>query len=204
MSLIAKETGGNRQRAMLAEGTHLARCYAIVDLGNHDDTYKGEPRKRRKVILAFEFPQSTHIFRPEDGEQTLTKSKTFTNSLSEKGTLRKMLQSWRGRAFTQEELQGFDLASVTGHPVQVGIIHWTNDSGEKLDIIDSLIACPKGLEIPEGSREPYSYSISEHPKNWDKLAPWMQNEIQNSDEFKALNTSPDQAPEQAESSDCPF
>lgn len=191
MSLIAKEDGEKRAKTMVPEGTHIARCYAVVDLGTHDDTYKGVDRKRRKVILSFEFPNQLHVFKEEDGEQPLGRSKTFTNSLSEKATLRKMLQSWRGRAFTQKELQGFDLSTVSGHPVQVGVIHYVKDNGEKTDVIDSLIACPQGLNVPDAINEPYSYSIDEHPKNWDRLSKWMQEEVMQSDEFKALGAEPE-------------
>lgn len=191
MSLIAKEDGEKRAKTMVPEGTHIARCYAVVDLGTHDDTYKGVDRKRRKVILSFEFPNQLHVFKEEDGEQPLGRSKTFTMSLSEKATLRKMLQSWRGRAFTQKELQGFDLSTVSGHPVQVGVIHYVKDNGEKTDVIDSLIACPQGLDVPDAINEPYSYSIDEHPKNWDRLSKWMQEEVAQSDEFKALSAEPE-------------
>src|SRR6056300_1545659 len=120
MSLIAKEDE-RRPKTMVPEGVHVARCYAVVDLGTHHETWKGQPKIRRKVILSFEFPSQLHVFNEEDGEQPLGRSKTFTNSLGEKATLRKMLQSWRGRAFTQKELQGFDLSTVVGHPVQCGI-----------------------------------------------------------------------------------
>lgn len=41
-------------------------------------------------------------------------SKEFTLSLNEKSKLRQALQSWRGKAFTAEELQGFDLRKVLG------------------------------------------------------------------------------------------
>ena len=41
-------------------------------------------------------------------------SETYTNSLGEKANLRKMLENWRGRAFTQEEMDGFDLRNVLG------------------------------------------------------------------------------------------
>jgi len=36
-------------------------------------------------------------------------SKRYTMSLGEQSTLRKDLESWRGKKFTPEELQGFDL-----------------------------------------------------------------------------------------------
>ena len=202
MSLIATK-GDDRPKTMVPEGTHVGRCYAVVDLGTHHEEWKGKPKTRRKVILSFEFPNQMHVFKEEEGEQPMGRSKTFTNSLGEKATLRKMLQSWRGRAFTEKELQGFDLSNVTGHPAQIGVIHITKDNGEKTDVIDSLIACPQGLQVPDAINEPYSYSIDEHPKNWDKLSNWMQEQVQKSDEWKAMNTEPDAAPPVTED-ECPF
>ncbi|MHA1379626.1 MAG: hypothetical protein ACTSRG_14730 [Candidatus Helarchaeota archaeon] len=44
-------------------------------------------------------------------------------SLHAKATMRKFLESWRGKKFTKEELEGFDLQKILGKPCQLQIIH---------------------------------------------------------------------------------
>lgn len=83
MSLIATK-GDDRPKTMVPEGTHVGRCYAVVDLGTHHEEWKGKPKTRRKVILSFEFPSQMHVFKEEEGEQPMGRSKTFTNSLGRK------------------------------------------------------------------------------------------------------------------------
>lgn len=205
MSLIATAEGnGNSARTMIPEGSHAARCYSVVDLGTHDETWQGKARKRRKVTLGFEFPGHTHVFAEEEGPKPLGKLKTYTNSLSEKAVLRKNLQSWRGRSFTQKELAGFDLATVAGHGAMVGIVHITKDNGDKTDVIDSIVKPPEGMAIPDKVNEPYTYSIDEHPKNWDRLSKWAQGQIQASDEWKAKNSTEPEPAAVVETDNVPF
>ena len=51
MGLIAKDSGGGDfERA--PEGTHLARCYQIIDLGTQHSEYYG--KSSRKVLIGWE------------------------------------------------------------------------------------------------------------------------------------------------------
>ena len=51
----------------------------------------------------------------------------YTLSLSEKANLRRDLENWRGKAFTPEELKGFDISKLLGKPCQIGVTHDTKD-----------------------------------------------------------------------------
>ncbi|MCL1855872.1 MAG: hypothetical protein FWF86_09075, partial [Clostridia bacterium] len=62
--------------------------------------------------------------------------------------LRKMLQSWRGAAFTAEELQGFDLKKLLGAGCQLQLIHKTNERGV-FAVVENIMALPKGTPKPE-------------------------------------------------------
>ena len=48
-------------------GSYLAVCYAVVDLGTHEDTYKGEDRDRRLCLITFEIPGERIEIEKEDG-----------------------------------------------------------------------------------------------------------------------------------------
>ena len=55
-------------------------------------------------------------------------SKRYTLSTHTKSTLRKDLESWRGRAFTPEEEEAFDVANVCGAYCLLNVTH--NQGGD--------------------------------------------------------------------------
>lgn len=109
MSLIAKASGGSKF-PILEAGSYPAMCYAIVDIGQqYNKTFNNYAQK---VIFMWELPGEEIEIEGEMKPRAI--SETYTNSLGEKANLRKMLENWRGRAFTQEEMDGFDLRNVLG------------------------------------------------------------------------------------------
>ena len=93
---------GTRMEPVSA-GMHMAVCCAVIDLGLRKQVFKEQERISRKVLLMWELPDET--FEDKDGNtQPRTMSKQYTLSLHEKAGLTKMLQSWRGKPFTAEEL----------------------------------------------------------------------------------------------------
>ena len=81
-------------------------------------------------------------------------SKTYTASMHEKAALSKDLESWRGRAFTDEERDGFDLKKVLGQPCLLNVIH-ENKGGTVYANIASVSPVPKGMPVkPAVNTEP--------------------------------------------------
>ncbi len=90
-------------------GVHQAVCCDVVDLGVMEVTYPGRPpKKQHKVRLVWQIEELM-----DDGKPFIA-SKRYTLSLHEKANLRADLESWRGKAFTDAELQGFDLEVLLG------------------------------------------------------------------------------------------
>ncbi len=136
--LVSGESGGADFKPHPV-GPHAAVCCDVVDLGIWQDQYPGQPpRNVRKIRLVFQ----TAEFR-EDG-QRFTVGRMFTASLGEKANLRKFLESWRGRAFTPEELAGFDLVKLIGAPALVQVKH-REKQGKTYADIDSVMQLPKGM-----------------------------------------------------------
>ena len=128
MGLIAKETGnGGVSREPIEAGMQHAVCYGLIDLGTHyDDMYK---KTNHKVMIQWEIPD-LRIELTRDGETVNVPriiSKRYTISLHEKAGLRKDLESWRGRAFTPDELKGFDLNNLLGVNCNLNIVHQARD-----------------------------------------------------------------------------
>ena len=119
MSLTVKETGEGFKQ--VAPGTYPARCIKVIDLGTQHGEYQGKPTTKQQIMVTWELP--TELI--EEGDfagQPYAVSKFYTASLGEKANLRKDLEAWRGRAFTETELAGFDVKAILGKSCMVTII----------------------------------------------------------------------------------
>jgi hypothetical protein len=106
MALIAK---GGKAFTPPPEGLWDAVAVDVIDLGMVDGQW-GEKHKCRIVWEISELMST--------GLRYLAQ-KQYTVSLHEKAALYKDLKAWRGKPFTAEELEGFDLEAVVGAPCQL-------------------------------------------------------------------------------------
>ena len=175
MSLTIKEEGFKQVPA----GTYPARCIKIIDLGTQHGEYEGKEIVKKQVMITWELP--TELI--PDGDlkgKPYGVSMFFTASLSEKAKLRQILESWRGRAFTQEELAGFDLRNILGKPCMASVVH-TEKGRAKISAITSV---PKGMTVPTAINELIFFDISNfNQDHFDKLSEKIQKMIQSSDEY---------------------
>lgn len=186
MGRYASDTGGGDFK-QAPEGNHVARCIGIVDIGTHHGEYQGTPTVRNQVIVRWELPFETEVF--EGVEKPLIVSKFYTNSLSEKANLRKDLESWRAKAFTNEELLKFDLMKILGTPCTVSVVH--NEKG-KAKVV-GVAAIPKGTTCPSQINPSSSFWIDEWDDNkFAALPAGFQKLITESDEYKESFTPPSQ------------
>lgn len=123
MALIA--SGSNKEFKPVPEGNHTARCYRVIDLGTQDVEYMGEPKLMHKVLIGWELSGEAEDGTPlkTDGGDPLTITKQYTLSLGKKANLRADLESWRGKAFTDDELKGFDITALLGVHCMVTVKH---------------------------------------------------------------------------------
>ena len=151
--MIVKDTGnGNFEQA--PAGTHLARCVKMVDIGTQKGEYQGQATFKRQIIIGWELP--TELMQTGDySGQPFTVSKFYTASLSEKANLRKDLENWRGRAFTDEELRGFDMKNILGVPCMLSIV--LNEKGNAR--VGGVMAAPKGMSLPDQVNNSVYFSL---------------------------------------------
>lgn len=186
MSLTAKATN-EKQFELAPEGTHIARCIQIVDLGTQPVEFNGEKKEQHKARITWELPNEQRVFKEENGEQPFLVSKEFTVSLSEKANLRKVLESWRGKAFEDSELQGFDVMNVLGVPCMLQIIHKTSKSGNKYAEISSVMKLMKGTVCPNQINPSTSLSFEDwNEAIFNGLNEWLRDKIKLSPEYRAL------------------
>lgn len=162
MSLIAKDKGGTDYEP-LAAGMHHAVCYGIVDLGTQPG---GQFEPKRKVAFLWEVPSERIKFEKDGVKKDLPRgvSALYTLSLSTKGLMRPMLESWRGRAFTTEELAGFDLKKILGANCFLNIVHAAGtgkNAGKTYANVKSVNPLAKGMGTVKSENPLVFFSLDE-------------------------------------------
>lgn len=133
-------------------GPIAGRCFRLIDLGSQESTYEGEKKMQRKILLSWELSELR-----TDGTPFII-SRRFGLSLHEKAALRQFLQAWRGRPFTQEELDLFDLRKLLSAPALLNIMH-TERAGKQYANIASISPLPKGMTAPDLTAAPLAFDI---------------------------------------------
>jgi hypothetical protein len=117
------------------EGLHQAACVDVVDLGLKDTPWGQKP----KIRLWWQIEA-----RDEDGKRFAV-AKDYTASLSTKANLTRDLESWRGRPFTEQELEGFDVESCLGANCQVQVAHNLGKNGTVWANVMAVVPIGKGM-----------------------------------------------------------
>ena len=164
-------------------GNHLAVCYSVIDLGTQEKSYEGETSFKREIEIGFELSEE----KMEDN-RPFSIHKRFTFSSSKKSNLIKMLESWRGRPFTNEDLgvNGFDIKKLIGVPCLLACVHTTTAAGKNYCVINAATPLPKGMEKPHLVNDTIYYTISDNLQNvWNVLPEYKQTVIMKSPEWQA-------------------
>jgi hypothetical protein len=135
MPVIAKE---EKNYEAIPTGMQQAVCAMVCDIGTHKGEYQGKETTRHQVVIIWELDE-----KKTEGQfagEPFQMSKFYTLSLGEKANLRKDLESWRGKPFTAEELQGFDLENLVGANCFLNVI----EDKEKQRIA-AIAPLPKGM-----------------------------------------------------------
>ncbi len=139
MAIIAKASGGNF--VPCPEGAHAAICVDVVDLGMLKVSFGGKDKVQHKIRVVWQIGEVMADNKPYIAQ------KRYTLSLHEKAALRKDLESWRGRAFTEAELNGFDVETILGIACLINVMHAKRD-GETYANVTAVMRLPKGMEAP--------------------------------------------------------
>lgn len=194
MGLIVSETKSNIEP--VPQGVHSAVCSAIYDLGVQEDDGKFGKKKARKVHIQWELPE---VQIEIDGEMKPRRiGRTFTASLNGKSKLREFLEMWRGKKFTDLELQGFDLDNILGAGCYLQVIHDERE-GNVYANIKGVMSLPKGVRL-DPPTETASFALSPATlDDIDDLPEWVQKKVKESltfaeleaEQLNAMNAQPD-------------
>ena len=190
--MIIRETKNESTFKLPPAGSHLGRLYRILDLGTQKVEWQGAIKMQRKLMFSFELHGEDNDGQPlttTDGKPLMI-SKRYTMSLGEQSTLRKDLESWRGKKFTPEELQGFDLNVLLGKFAMCNVTH--NDREGKtyanLSGLSQVPAALKKLPEPTGVNELFILSLDEFDQaKFDSLSDGLKEVIKKSAEWRGTN-----------------
>lgn len=182
MSFIVSAPEGN-SIPLIEAGTYTAVCIGIIDIG--DQYSEAFDKYSRKAIFQWEIPDEVIEIDGESVPRVI--SETYTASLGERSNLRKVLESWRGRMFTDEELRGFDLANVLGAPCMLNIIHKESSQGKKFASVASISRLPKGMHV-DSATEKTLFCLDDNGalERVEKFPEWIQKRIKESLTYKNL------------------
>lgn len=197
-NLIAKEPE-NKEFEPTPEGVYVARCYRIVDLGTQPNSFNGEEVKpRHRVVIFWELLDDE--VKMDNGEP-FTVRREYTLSLDKKATLRADLQAWRGKAFTEDELLGFDLENILGTYCRLQIVHAENN-GKTYANISSIMAMKNSEPKPSATRDIAFFDLSDPDmKLFEQLPEYLKEKIQSAPEWQQ---APDKAATPIDLSEIPF
>jgi len=116
------------------EGLQACVCVDVVDLG----MVKTEWGDKHMVRLVWQVPTLQ-----KDGRRHQVAGR-YTVSLHKKARLRQHLEMWRGKAFTPEELKGFDLEKLLGANGQMQVVHNVADEGKVYANVQAIVPTMPG------------------------------------------------------------
>lgn len=185
MEIIASNKG--IQRELIEPGNYPARCYQMIHIGNVVEIYMGKEKTVDKILIGWELPSELKVFNKDKGEQPLVISKDYTLAMNEKANLRKMLASWRGKDFTEEEVKRFNVLNLLGKPCMLNIINRTSKGGSIYNDVGSISPMPKKMECPVQINPNLVLAYDEFDWNvYESLPDWIKTKIKSSDQFAKI------------------
>jgi hypothetical protein len=187
-------TGSNSERKQFQiapAGTHLARLYRIIDLGTQMREYEGKVNMLRKAKFFWELHGEDGTGKPllTTESKPLIQSKEYTMSLGEKANLRRDLEAWRGKAFSEDELRGFNVSAVLGQFCMVNISHRVKGDMTYADLkgVSGVPAIYKKAGLPEGVNSTLLFSLDKFDEQvFESLSDSIKDTIRKSPEYRSL------------------
>lgn len=159
-------------------GVYMAVCIGFIDLGEqYSEMFKSYSNKGMYV---WELPGETIEVEGEMKPRQL--SKEFTISASSKSNLRKFIESWNGKSYSDDEFLDFDLFDQIGKPCQLNVV--LNESKEYANV-DNLMPIPRGFPAPTTDTKQIRWNMDEWNEDvFKELPEWIQEKIKKSTQFQ--------------------
>jgi hypothetical protein len=128
---------GGFVRPLAPAGQFVAVCYDVADIGE----IKTQFGSKHKVLIDYQLPVND----PATG-LPYTCGMTFTKSMNEKANLRKHMETWRGRPYTEEQIKArVPIGKMKGVPALITITHKTQPNGKTYANIIGVSMVPEQM-----------------------------------------------------------
>lgn len=133
------------------EGQFPAVCVDFIDLGEKVEQFEDNPAKLvYKVALVWQTGEANEAGRLHEV------SAEFTASMGDRANLRKVLEDWRGKSYSKDELKaGIPADKLVGRACLLTVEHKDSRAGRTYAKVRGIAPLPKGLakpEVPEYTR----------------------------------------------------
>lgn len=184
MSIIAPKPQ-TKEFEIVPSGTHIATCYSMIHIGTIEEEYMGEKKSNNKVRLSFEIPAEIREYNGIALPMAIQKE--YNLSMYEKSNLRKDLESWRGKGFTNDEADNFDITNLLGISCMISVVHKTSKKGTEYAVISTISPLMKGTQAPEQINSPFQFNYNDNfDTDWIEMqSEWMSERIKSSAEYKS-------------------
>ncbi len=159
-------------------GVYMAVCIGFIDLGEqYSEKFKSYTNKGMYV---WELPGETIEI---DGEQKPRQlSKEFTISASNKSNLRKFIETWNSKNYSDEDFMEFDVFEQVGKPCQLNVV--LNETKEYSNV-DNLMPIPRGFPAPTTDTKLIKWDMDAwNDEVFQELPEWIQEKIKKSTQYQ--------------------
>ena len=180
---MSLKTPVTQDRVLPEPGIHVARCVAVIDQGSQQTAWGSKPT----ILIGWELPNEP-TYEWEGEERTAMIWNSYTASMSAKANLRKMLEGWRGKPYSREELEQFHLKGIVGKPCMVSLIH--SEDGQYANI-SSVSAIRQDTQCPPQQTPSIIFDLDD--PDWDLFRTFsekMQKKITNTPEYQEVRSGP--------------
>lgn len=167
MPIIAKAASGNADFPLPSSGPVQAVCYHVADMGlKYNKTHS---KLEHKIRIFWEINELM-----QDGRRFALSSE-YTLSLSDRAILRQHLISWRGRDFTEAELDGFDVEKLVGANCTINVIHKPYQ-GKTYANVGGIMPATKGVPLltPTNPPEAPEWITKLRARYAEEAAPYLE------------------------------
>lgn len=153
-------------------------CVGVIDLGEqYSEMFKSYSNK---VMLVWELPGFTVEV---DGKQEPRQlSRTYTFSANKKSALRKLLSSWNGVQYSDEQFNELDLFTQLGKPCFINV---TLSDNQEYNNVDSVTPPMQGYTIPPTATPFMKWDMDAwDDAEFEKLPEWAKDKIKKSTQYQ--------------------
>ncbi len=141
----------DKPRELHPPGMTQAVCIGVEDIGLQKSSFQGADKIQRKVVFLWETTKKDASGHP------FIMSKKYTASMFDKANLRKDLEGWAGKKFTDEQAKKVDVELFKGRNCLLNIVH---SDDEKYANIAGITPVMEGMppikptgNVPDGLKK---------------------------------------------------